>query len=110
MISAWGARASSAATPPREDDLQRQLAGHTFATWFLLHSDDRWLLAKLMGTSVDMIEAHYGHLLAPHATRSREILDAIWDGFGRKMDATLTAVELPSSPIPLNQALNPEAL
>jgi hypothetical protein len=36
-----------------------------------------------MGTSVDMIEHHYGHLLAPHATRSRDILDAIWDGFGR---------------------------
>lgn len=61
---------------------------HTFATWFLLHSDDRWLLAKLMGTSVDMIEQHYGHLLAPHASRSRHILDQIWDGFGRRMDAT----------------------
>ncbi len=41
-----------------------------------------------MGTSVDMIEQHYGHLLAPHATKSRDILDAIWDGFGRKLDAT----------------------
>ena len=61
---------------------------HTFATWFLLHSDDRWLLAKLMGTCVDMIEQHYGHLLAPHATRSRDILDAIWDEFGRNLDAT----------------------
>jgi hypothetical protein len=26
-----------------------------------------------------MIEQHYGHLLPPHATRSRDILDAIWD-------------------------------
>ncbi len=83
---------------------------HTFATWFLLESDDRWLLAKLMGSSVDMIEAHYGHLLAPHAERSRQILDAIWDGFGRKMDATLTAVDAPVPPIPLNQAQNTEAL
>jgi hypothetical protein len=35
---------------------------HTFATWFPLHADDRWLLAKLMVTDVDMIELHYGHL------------------------------------------------
>ena len=41
-----------------------------------------------MGTSVDMIEQHHGHLLAPHATKSRQILDAIRDGFGRKLDAT----------------------
>ena len=33
------------------------------------------LLVKLMGTSVDIIEQHYGHLLAPHAARSRDILD-----------------------------------
>jgi len=61
---------------------------HTFATWFLLHSDDRWLLAKLMGTSVDMIEQHYRHLLAPHASRSRDIPrpnpGRIWTQTGRK--------------------------
>jgi integrase len=62
---------------------------HTFATSFLVHSDDRWLLAKLMGTGVDMIELHYGHLIAPHASRSRAILDQIWAGFGRMLDATL---------------------
>ena len=63
-----------------------------------------------MGTSVDMIETHYGHLLAPHAERSRQILDAIWDGNGRKLDATLTTIEPPSPPVPLNQAPNSEAL
>ncbi len=41
-----------------------------------------------MGTGVDMIEQHYGHMLAAHANRSRDILDAIWAGFGRKLDAT----------------------
>jgi hypothetical protein len=56
-------------------------------TWFLLHSDDRWLLAKLMGTGVDMIELHDGHLIAPHASRSRAILDEVWAGFGRNLDA-----------------------
>jgi hypothetical protein len=58
-----------------------------------------------MGTSVDMIEQHYGHLLAPHATRSREILDAIWDGFGRSLDATTTPVHPPHPPIPVNHAV-----
>jgi hypothetical protein len=80
----WHPALEAAGVDPRGPNALR----HTFATWFLLHSDDRWLLAKLMGTSVNMIEAHYGHLLAPHATRSRDILDAIWDGFGRKLDAT----------------------
>jgi integrase len=63
---------------------------HTFATWFLLESDDRWLLAKLMGTSVDMIELHYGHLIPAHARRSRSILDAIWS-LGSNLDATPSA-------------------
>jgi integrase len=80
----WHPALEAAGVDPRGPNALR----HTFATWFLLHSDDRWLLAKLMGTSVNMIEAHYGHLLAPRATRSRDILDAIWDGFGRKLDAT----------------------
>jgi integrase len=80
----WHPALEAAGVEPRGPNALR----HTFATWFLLHSDDRWLLAKLMGTSVDMIEQHYGHLLAPHATKSRDILDAIWDEFGRKLDAT----------------------
>jgi hypothetical protein len=63
-----------------------------------------------MGTSVDMIEQHYGHLLAPHVERSRQILDAIWDGAGRKLDATPSALGPPILPIPLNQAESSEAL
>jgi integrase len=98
----WHPALEAAGVEPRGPNALR----HTFATWFLIHSDDRWLLAKLMGTSVDMIEQHYGHLLAPHATRSREILDAIWDGFGRKLDATTLDVQLPTFPIPLNKAEN----
>ena len=80
----WHPALAAAGVEPRGPNALR----HTFATWFLFHSDDRWLLAKLMGTSVDMIEEHYGHLLASHAARSRDILDAMWDGFGRKLDAS----------------------
>jgi hypothetical protein len=54
--------------------------------------------------------ADYGHLLAPHATRSRQILDAIWDRFGRNLDASSTAFEAPDQPILLNQAEHSEAL
>jgi integrase len=102
----WQPALEAAGVEPRGPNALR----HTFATWFLLHSDDRWLLAKLMGTSVDMIEQHYGHLLAPHATRSRDILDAIWNGFGRNLDATTSAPNSPYLPIPLNEAENGEAL
>jgi integrase len=87
---------------------------HTFATWFLLHSDDRWLLAKLMGTGVDMIELHYGHLIAPHANRSRAILDAIWENY---LDANWTQqrTSIPTASLEnhqnrLNHAENSEAL
>jgi hypothetical protein len=55
-------------------------------TWFLLQSDERWLLSKLMGTGVAMIEHHYGHLLVPHADRSQRILDAVRS----EMDANWT--------------------
>jgi hypothetical protein len=82
----------------------------TPSTWFLINSGGRWLLAKLMGTSVDMIEQHYGHLLAPHANRSRDILDAIWNGFGRKLDAAPGAAYQTDPPIPLNHAASEEAL
>ncbi len=74
---------------------------HTFATWFLLQSDDRWLLAKLMGTGVDMIELHYGHLIAPHANRSRAILDAIWENY---LDANWTQTQ---NAIPIESLENP---
>ena len=95
--------------PPASQPRGPNALRHTFATWFLLHSDDRWLLAKLMGTRIDMIEQHYGHLLAPHATRSRDILDAIWDGFGRK-GRNRHDPPTAHTPIPLNQAENSEAL
>jgi integrase len=83
---------------------------HTFATWFLIESDDRWLLAKMMGTSVQMIEQHYGHLLAVHQNASREILEAVYERFGRKLDAATNGAATVQELIPLNQAAPGEAL
>ena len=106
----WQPALEAAGLEPRGPNALR----HTFATWFLLHSDDRWLLAKLMGTGVDMIELHYGHLIAPHANRSRAILDAIW---GNYLDAnwTQSRVAIPTASlenlqIRPNQARKPGAL
>lgn len=102
----WHPALEAAGVTPRGPNALR----HTFATWFLLHSDDRWLLAKLMGTGVDMIEQHYGHMLAAHATRSRDILDEIWDGFGRNLDATTNGADAANLLIPVNHAVSREAL
>lgn len=35
---------------------------HTYATYRLMHGTDVYFLAKQMGTSVQMIEKHYGHI------------------------------------------------
>ena len=39
---------------------------HTFATLLLAENVSMHYLAKLMGTSVGMIEAHYGHIVEEH--------------------------------------------
>jgi hypothetical protein len=49
-----------------------------------------------MGTSIDMIEQHYGHLLAPHATKSRDILDAVWDGLDANWTQTANRRTVPA--------------
>jgi hypothetical protein len=55
----------------------------------LLTSDDRWLLAQLMGTSLAMIEQHYAHLLSPHVDRARDILADMWRRFRPNLDANV---------------------
>ena len=66
-----------------------------------------------MGTSVDMIEQHYGHLLAPHATKSRQILDQIRNASGRKLDVSGESANEAAPATPgdarLNEALNDES-
>jgi integrase len=48
---------------------------HTFATWALDAGFDLFELARLMGTSVTMIDRTYGHLAKGHAERARERLN-----------------------------------
>jgi integrase len=48
---------------------------HTFATWALEAGFDIFELSRLMGTSVAMIDRHYGHLARGHAERARERLN-----------------------------------
>ena len=66
--------------------------------------DDRWLLAKLRGPSVDTIEQHHGHMLALSKPQSRHPgrdRGRIWTN----LDATPTAADIRGrDAIPLNQA------
>lgn len=48
---------------------------HTFATWALDGGIGIYDLARLMGTSVQMIDRHYGHLAKGQAERARERLN-----------------------------------
>jgi integrase len=48
---------------------------HTFATWALDACFDVFELARLMGTSVAMINKTYGHLARGHAERARDRLN-----------------------------------
>ncbi|MCW2960751.1 MAG: integrase [Thermoleophilia bacterium] len=56
---------------------------HTYATWSLRAGVSIFQLARRMGTSVDMIDATYGHLAADAGEHERGLLDA-WDGVAYK--------------------------
>jgi len=43
---------------------------HTYATFRLTEGVDVYFLAKQMGTSVKMIEDHYGHITVPAVARA----------------------------------------
>ena len=49
---------------------------HTFATWSLAAGMSIFTLARRMGTSVQMIDATYGHLAIDADGNDRELLDA----------------------------------
>ena len=49
---------------------------HTFATWSLAAGMSIFTLARRMGTSVQMIDATYGHLARDAEDQDRELLDA----------------------------------
>jgi integrase len=52
---------------------------HTFATWSLAAGMSIFTLSRRMGTSVQMIDATYGHLARDAEDQDRELLDA-YDG------------------------------
>jgi len=52
---------------------------HTFATWSLAAGMSIFTLSRRMGTSVQMIDATYGHLAQDAEDQDRDLLDA-FDG------------------------------
>jgi len=77
---AWKpALAAAGIDPPRRIyDLR-----HTYATWSLRAGVGIFQLARRMGTSVEMIDATYGHLAADAGEFERGLLDA-WDTGGSR--------------------------
>jgi integrase len=55
---------------------------HTFATWSLAAGMSIFTLARRMGTSVQVIDATYGHLARDADDHDRELLDAYDDATG----------------------------
>ena len=49
---------------------------HTFATWSLAAGMSIFTLARRMGTSLQVIDATYGHLARDADQHDRELLDA----------------------------------
>jgi integrase len=52
---------------------------HTFATWSSAAGMSIFTLSRRMGTSVQMIDATYGHLAQDAEDQDRDLLDA-YDG------------------------------
>jgi integrase len=57
---------------------------HTYATWLIAEGINTFQLSRVMGTSIEMIDKHYGHLL-PDADQALLAAYARFDG--RHMDA-----------------------
>jgi integrase len=66
---------------------------HTYASWSLAAGVDIFTLARRMGTSVKMIDATYGHLIAGADVYERELLDAFDEGRGQPVGRYLDARE-----------------
>ena len=65
---------------------------HTFATWSLAAGMSIFTLARRMGTSVQVIDATYGHLARDADGHDRELLDAYDDASGHVV-GTISADE-----------------
>jgi integrase len=55
---------------------------HSFASWSIAAGVGLFELARIMGTSVDMLDKVYGHLLHDSIDRARHALDAFGHGLG----------------------------
>jgi integrase len=62
---------------------------HTYATFSIAAGIDMFVLARRMGTSVEMIDHHYGHLLPRGEEHERSALDA-WDAGAPASDKNST--------------------
>jgi integrase len=57
---------------------------HTFASWAIAENVNTFQLSRVMGTSIEMIDKHYGHLLQD---ADQALLSAFTKFDGRHMDA-----------------------
>ena len=55
---------------------------HSFASWSIAAGVGLFELARVMGTSVQMLDNVYGHLLGDSLERARGALDAFGHGLG----------------------------
>ncbi len=62
---------------------------HTFATHGLAAGLGTFELARYMGTSVEMIERHYGHLAAGSEAHARQRLDT----YAKRLDQQRTTAD-----------------
>jgi hypothetical protein len=60
---------------------------HTFAAWSIRAGVQLFYLSRIMGTSVAMIDASYGHLLPDADEYLRGLLDAYDDNAAATTDA-----------------------
>jgi len=80
---------------------------HTYATFRLSEGVDVYILAQQMGTSVKMIEDHYGHVnTIKHADR---VLMGIggWDAMHAELDAEIDAEEAKAKAVASVKAKQP---
>jgi integrase len=72
---------------------------HTYATFALRAGVPVFAVSRFMGTSIAMIDRHYGHLANDSRDHAVALLDAL--AFERAVDAAWTSTQRP--PSPLNQ-------
>jgi integrase len=63
---------------------------HTYAAWSIAAGVDIFTLSRRMGTSVEMIDRTYGHLLPAGEERERDLLDT-WDSLGHGSGSDVAA-------------------